>query len=183
MNARVRNRLTVFGLLWGLALASFPAVFAFNDPFTLSPFLVAAFSCSALSGAAGMLLAGRWASGSGEMSRSGRPGVLITVSAGVLQGVVSCVLATLSIWFFLAVNISGFSAARPGAISNLVTSPGIFEMSGIAAQAIFVYSLVAGLLLSPVSGSLLLWMARGDRPMSHPPQSRVAGISHRKGDT
>lgn len=156
MNARVRNRLIALGLLWGLALAVFPAALAFDDPFTLSPFLVSAFACSALSGAAGAFLAGKWASGSGVLSRGERPGVLLTLSAGALQGMVFCVLVSVSVWVFLAINISGFSTATPGAVFNLLRNPGIFEMSGIAARAIFAYSLVSGLLLSPVTGSLLL---------------------------
>ncbi len=161
MNARIRNRLIASGLLWGLALAVFPAALAFDDPFILSPFLVSAFACSALSGAAGALLAGRWASG--PLSRGKRSGVLPTVSAGVLHGVVFCVLASISIWLFLAINISGFSAATPGAVFNLVRSPEIFEMSAIAAQAIFAYSLVIGLLLSPISGSLILRASRMEK--------------------
>lgn len=158
MNAKVRNRLIAFGLLWGLALAALPAAFAFDDPFTVSPFLVSAFVASALSGAAGALLAGRWASS--RASRRGRSGIVVALSAGALHGLFFCVLASLSIWVCLAVNISGFSTATPGNILNLVSNPGIFEMSGIAARAIFAYSLAVGLLLSPVSGSLLLRVAR-----------------------
>lgn len=160
MNFIARNRgLIVFGVVWGLFLAALPAVFAFDDPFTLSPFLVSAFVCSILAGVAGALLAGRWISG-----RSGkvRPGMLAALFAGVLHGVVFGVLAAISIWLCLAVNISGFSTATPGSIFNLVENPGIFEMSGIAARAIFVYALVAGMVLSPISGSVILRAVRVD---------------------
>ncbi len=171
MNAGTRNRIIVFGLLWGLALAGFPVVFAFDGPFTLRPFLISAFGCSALAGAAGAFLAGRWAS-----DRAGeRPGTCAALSAGVLHGVVFSVLASLSIWVCLAVNISGFSAAS-GNILNLVGSPGIFEMSGVAAGAIFAYSLAVGLPLSPLSGILLLRAARtGDGKRMESPDSGIHG--------
>lgn len=153
MSFVAKNRgLIVFGVVWGLVLAALPAVFAFDDPFTLSPFLVSAFLCSALAGVAGALLAGRWV--------SGRSGVFAALVAGVLHGVVSSLLASISIWICLAVNISGFSTATPGNVFNLAANPGIFEMSGIAAQAIFVYSLAVGLFLSPLSGGFVLRMMR-----------------------
>ncbi|MGH3086148.1 MAG: hypothetical protein ACRDSJ_02370, partial [Rubrobacteraceae bacterium] len=141
MNARVRKRVISFGLLWGLVLAVFPAMVAFDDPFSLSPFLVSAFASSALSGAAGALLAGRWASGADSLSRDKRPGVLLTVSAGALQGLVFCVLVSVSVWVLLAINISGFSVGTPGGVLNLLRNPAIFEMSGIAARAVFAYSI------------------------------------------
>lgn len=125
MNSIVRScGLIVFGALWGMVLAALPAGFAFDDLFTVSPFLVSAFVCS--------ILAGRWFSG-----RSGkvRAGVLAALFAGVSHGVVFAVLASVSIWLCLAVNISGFSTATPGDIFNLVENPGIFAMSGIAARA------------------------------------------------
>ncbi len=160
MNFIARNRrLIVFGVAWGLFLAALPAVFAFGDPFTLSPFLVSAFLCSILAGVAGALLAWRWVSG-----RSGkvRPGMLAALFAGVSHGVVFGVLASVSIWICLAVNISGFSTATPGNIFNLVENPGIFAMSGIAARANFVYALACGMVFSPISGSLILRAVRAD---------------------
>ncbi|CAN5438182.1 MAG: hypothetical protein M3494_14815 [Actinomycetota bacterium] len=149
MDFIARNRgLIVFGVVWGLVLAALPAVFAFDDPFTLSPFLVSAFVCSALAGVVGATLAGRWV--------SGRSGMLASLFAGILHGVVFSVFASLTIWICLAVNISGFSTATPGNIFNLVSNPGIFAMSGVAAWAIFVYSLAAGMVLSLISGSFIL---------------------------
>lgn len=154
MDFILRNRgLVAFGAVWGLVLAALPAVFAFDDPFSLSPFLVSAFVCSTLAGIVGALLAGRWV--------SGRSGVFAALMAGVSHGVVFSVLASLSIWVCLAVNISGFSVATPGNVFNLVSSPGIFAMSGVAARAIFLYALVVGIVLSPVSGGFVLRMVRG----------------------
>ncbi|MBA2691273.1 MAG: hypothetical protein H0U65_02095 [Rubrobacter sp.] len=148
----------VFGLVWGVALAVVPAVFAFDDPFTLSPFLVSAFVCSALAGVVGALVAAAWASR--RMVRGGGSGMLASVFAGVVHGLGFSVAASVSIWICLAVNISGFSTATPGNIFNLFGNPGIFEMRGIAARAIFVYTLAVGMVLSPVSGALVLRAVR-----------------------
>lgn len=142
----------VFGVVWGFALAALPAFFAFDDPFTLSPFLVSAFVCSMLAGVAGALFAGKWV--------SGRTGLFAGVFAGILHGVVFSVAVSVGVWICLAVNISGFSTAAPGNIFNLVGNPGIFEMSGIAAWAIFLYTLAAGVVLSPISGGVILRMSR-----------------------
>jgi hypothetical protein len=158
MDSTFRNRLVVFGLVWGLALAAFPAVFAFDDPFTVSPFLVAAFLCAALAGAAGALTGGKWLLG-----RSKGSGAFTVLFAGILHGTVCGILASLSIWVCLAVNISGFSAATPGDISNLLRDPGIFFVSGVAALAVLLYSLVAGVLLSPVAGFAILRASGGAR--------------------
>ena len=155
MTSSVRNRLLAFGALWGLVLAVLPAVLAFDDRFVLSPFLAAAFACAALSGALGTLIAGRRAS-----TGIGRRGLLGVSGVGALQGLVSGTLASLSIWFALAVTISGFSAGSPGEILDLLRRPEIFVESGIAAVAVLVYALIVGILLSPVVGAVLCRLVR-----------------------
>ena len=104
MTSSIRNRLILTGVLWGLVLAALPAVLAF-DRFALSPFLVAAFVCAGLSGAAGAVVAGRRAM---DLVR-GRRGLLAVSGIGAVQGLVSGVLAAFSIWLALSVTISGFS--------------------------------------------------------------------------
>lgn len=158
MSSSVRNRLVCIGLLWGAALAVFPAFFAFDDPFTLSPFLVCALLCSALAGIFAALSAGRWTLG--RVARDGRTGFFVPALSGTIHGVLFGLLVSFSVWVCLAVNISGFSTATPGNISNLVTEPGIFLVSGVAAGAVLAYALAAGLLLSPLTGAVILRAAR-----------------------
>ena len=155
MTSSVRNRLLLLGALWGLVLALLPAVLAFDDRFVLSPFLVAAFVCAGLSGAVGALVAGRRAA-----NGSTRRGLLAVSGVGALQGLVSGTLAALSIWLALTVTISGFSAGSPGEILDLLRRPEIFVESAIAAIAIFAYTLIVGMLLSPVVGAVLCRLVR-----------------------
>lgn len=159
MIVSVRNQLILLGALWGFVLALAPALVAFEDPFTLSPFLVSAFLRAALSGAAGTVLAGRLAvrlpSGEGWLRK-----IMFALPVGALQGLVTGILATLSIWLAMAVNMSGFSVASPARILRLVESSALFQQSFIVAFAVFVYSLIVAILLSPVSGTLVSWTVR-----------------------
>ena len=156
MTSSVRNRLLLLGALWGLVLAVLPALLAFDDRFVLSSFLVVAFVCASLSGAVGALVAGRRAAA----PSSTRQGLLAISSVGALQGLVSGTLAALSIWLALAITISGFSAGSPGEILDLLRRPEIFVESAIAAIAVFAYTLVVGMLLSPVVGAVLCRLVR-----------------------
>lgn len=156
MISSVRNRLLLFGALWGLVLAVLPAVLAFDDRFVLSPFLVAAFVCAGLSGSVGALVAGCRVAATG----STRQGLLAVSSVGALQGLVSGTLAALSIWLALAITISGFSAGSPSEILDLLRRPEIFIESSIAAIAVFAYTLIVGTLLSPVVGAVLCRLVR-----------------------
>ena len=108
-----------------------------------------------MSGAAGAVVAGRRAS-----RRSGR-GWVFASGIGALQGIVAAALAALSIWLALTATMTGFSPAAPARILTLFTSPAIFLQSVLAAVVIFAYAASAGLLLSPLVGSAILWLMRG----------------------
>lgn len=159
MTSSVRNRLILSGALWGIVLAALPAVLAF-DRFALSPFLVAAFVCAGLSGAAGAVVAGRRAMG----LVSGSRGLLAVFGIGALQGLVSGVLAAFSIWLALSITISGFSVGSPGEIFDLLRRPEIFVESAVAATAILFYAVVVGALLSPVVGAVICRLVRRREP-------------------
>lgn len=63
----------------------------------------------------------------------------------------------------MTINMSGFSEENLGEllkILNIFREPLIWLESLIVAVAVFVYALVAGLLLSPVSGAAIRWLAR-----------------------
>lgn len=156
MTPHARNRLLLLGALWGLALAAVPAALAF-DRFSLSPFLISAFLCAALSGAAGALVAGRRAAGS-------RPGGWSILGAGALQGLVTALLAALSIWVALTATMAGFSTASPLEVLDLLTEPGIFMQSAVAAIAVFTYYAAVGLLLSPLIGTVIVRVVRAREP-------------------
>ena len=55
MKTRVRNRLLLFGVLWGLVL-SVPPALTMTDPYQLTGLLVTGLACAALSGCAGTLV-------------------------------------------------------------------------------------------------------------------------------
>ena len=148
-----RNALTLFGALWGLFLALLPAFLAF-DGFALSPFLLATLFLSALSGAVGAVVAGRWAS-----RRVERASLSAASGTGALQGIVTAVLAAPLIWIALTATMTGFSPAAPERILVLLTDPSIFLQSALAAVVVFVYAALAGLLLSPLVGSVILKLA------------------------
>jgi hypothetical protein len=155
MIACTRNRLIVLGVLWELVLVVLPAVLAFNDRFVLSPFLVTALACAALSGAVGVFVAGRWVTGSVKR------GLLAVSGIGALQGLVSGTLA-FSLWIALSVTISGFSVGSPGEILDLLRQPAIFVEGAVAAIAVFVYTVAVGIVLFPVIGAVICRLVRGD---------------------
>ena len=157
MSTTSRNRLTLAGALWGLTLALLPAAFAF-DGFSLSPFLVAALLLSALGGAGGALVAGRRAA-----RRTTGRGWAAASGIGALQGIVGAAIASLCIWLALTATMTGFSPDAPGRILVLFGEPGIFLQSALAALVIFAYATLVGLLLSPLVGAAVMFLARGTR--------------------
>ncbi len=140
-------------------LAAFPAVLAF-DRFALSPFLVAAFACAGLSGAAGAVVTGRRAVGSDPESR----GLIAVSGVGAVQGLVSGVLAAFSIWLALPITISGLSVGSSGEILDLLQRPEIFIESAVAVIAILIYTIAVGALLSPVVGAVICHLVRRREP-------------------
>ena len=154
MVSRVRNRLLALGALWGLLLAIFPAVLAF-DRFAISPFLISAFVCAGVSGAIGMLLAGRRVAA----TLDGR-GLLPAVRIGVLHGLVSAAFAAVTIWLALTVTIFGFSVGSPSEILDLFRRPAIVIEGAIAAIAVFVYTATVRTILSPVVGMAIRRIVR-----------------------
>ena len=73
---------------------------------------------------------------------------------GAVQGIVAGTLAALLFWTVMAVAISGFTLRGPVELSVLM-SPRIFLGSFFVAFSAFVYTLVGGLLLGPLSGPLV----------------------------
>lgn len=157
MRPGTRNRLLLLGALWGIVLAAVPAALAF-DGFSVSPFLISAFVCVALSGAAGALVAGRRAADLGR----GMLGV------GVLQGLVTALLAAPSVWVALTATMAGFSTASPLEILNLFTDPEIFLQSALAALAVFVYFGAVGLVAAPLTGTVIVRVVRAGDPARLP---------------
>ena len=154
MVSGVRNRLLALGALWGLLLAIFPAGLAF-DRFALSPFLISVFICAGFSGAVSMLFAGLRVAA----TPAGR-GLFAAVRIGVLQGLISAVLAAVTIWLALTVTISGFSVGSPSEILDLFRRPAIFVEGAIGAIAVLVYTAAVGTLLSPVVGAAIRRIVR-----------------------
>src|SRR5215210_9064786 len=148
MMALTRNRLLVIGVLWGLLLASVPAL-VMTSPYRLTGFLVAGLVCAALSGCIGTLAAGRRAAKSAE-----RSGFLAGVGTGAFQGFVGGVIVALLLWALMAVTISGFTLRNPVELSVLM-SPRVFMGSFFVALSAFVYTFVGGLLLGPLFGTLV----------------------------
>ncbi len=144
-------------------MAAVPSLVAFDDPFTVSPFLIAAHVCAGASGAVGFWLAGRRVAQS-ETTGDGWPqSVLKILGAGVFQALAAAPLAALSIWLMMAINMSGFSEENLGELLNILNifrEPSIWLESLIVAQAVFIYAVVVGLLLSPVSGIAIRRMSR-----------------------
>jgi hypothetical protein len=158
MSSVARHRLLLLGAQWGAVMAAVPSVVAFDDPFTISPFLVAAHLCAAASGAFGFWLAGRRAADSGAFG-----GVAKVLGTGAFQALAAAPLAALSIWLMMAINMSGFSEENLDELSkilNIFRRPEIWLESSIVALAVFVYAVVVGLLLSPVSGVAIRLLAR-----------------------
>lgn len=163
MNAFTRNLLISAGALWGLVMAVIPAEVAFRGPMTLSPFLVTAFLGAAFSAAAGFLFAGWMAlrKRSGKESRT--RWVVSGILTGALQTLVTGALATIWAWLAITVTMSGFSIVTPGNILRLVQTPDLFVQGWIVGRAVLTYSLVVGLLLSPLTGFFIYRLARGKR--------------------
>lgn len=163
MNVHTRNSLLIFGSVWGFVLAAIPAITIWENPFVIGPFLAAALISATLSGAIGTLIAGRRA-----MNYSHVFPAALWIS--VLQGLVAGTLAGLLIWLEMTINISGFTAATPAKISNLVLKPHLFLESSIVGIAVFVYTLTAAAAFSPIVGSLIYWMVHHqDKPPAEEP--------------
>ncbi|MGI9048389.1 MAG: hypothetical protein ACR2GU_03260 [Rubrobacteraceae bacterium] len=162
MSKRERNLLLLAGALWGFALAVVSSALAFGDPFSLSPFLVSAYLCAALSSAAGAWVAGDLARRTRRReTRLGR--FFATLLVGIVQALVAAPLAALSIWGALTINISGFSVENLEEVSKVLDifrDPLLFAQGLVAAEAILAYSLLVGLLLSPVVGATVNRLTR-----------------------
>ena len=154
MVSSTRNLLLAAGALWGFVLALVPAMVAFDGPLNLSPFLVSALLCAALSGALGTWTSGRWANQTrSHRSKEGWPKWLLSgFLTGSLQALAVGVLATLSIWLAMTITMTGFSTATPKAIYLLVSQPSMFLQSAIVARTVLVYALLAGVALAPLTG-------------------------------
>jgi hypothetical protein len=148
MAAGVRNSLFLIGALWGLLLASVPAL-VMTNPYRLTGFLVAGLVCAVLSGCIGTLAAGRRSAKS-----AGRSGFLAGIGTGACQGFVGGSVAALLIWVLMAVTISGFTLRNPVELSVLM-SPRVFMGSFFVALSAFVYTFLGGLLLGPLFGTLV----------------------------
>lgn len=156
MRCGIRTRLFVFGVLWGLVLTVVPAVIVFENPFAVSPFLVAAHLCAASSGAVGALLAG-------GVADDLPGGLLAALGIGALFALVTAPLAALSIWASLTINISGFSLENGKEVAkflDVLREPGLWVQSSVAAVAVLVYAAVVGLMLAPVTGVVILRISR-----------------------
>ena len=97
--------------------------------------------------------------GSGGWTR----GASRILATGVLQALAAAPLAAISIWLMMAINMSGFSEENLGELLNILNifrESTIWLESLIVAQAVFVYAVVVGLLLSPVSGMAIRRMSR-----------------------
>ena len=149
MTLTVRNRLLPLGTLWRLLLAAVPALLM-TSPYQLTGLLVAGLVCAALSGSLGTLVAGRRSVKKG----GGRSGLLAGFGAGALQGLVGGVVAALLIWALMAITLSGFTLRNPVELSVLM-SPTVFIGSFFVALSAFIYTLVGGLLLSSIFGTLI----------------------------
>lgn len=149
MSVNVRNRLLALGALWGVLLASVPAL-VMTRPYRLSGFLVAAFACAALSGCVGTLAAGRRAA---AIRRKGAT-LLAGLKTGLFQGLVGGAFAALLIWALMALTLSGFTLEDPVELAVL-TSPRVFLGSFFVSLSVFLYAVAGGLLLGPAFGTLV----------------------------
>ena len=162
MTASVRNRLLTLGFLWGILLAAVPAL-VMTDPYRLSGLLVASLVCAVLSGCVGTLAAGRRAAHLAARSGgAGRSSLLAGVRTGASQGLVGGGIAALIFWGIMAVSISGFTLQNPIELSVLM-EPDVFLGSFFVALSVFLYTLVGGLLLGPVFGTLVNRTVRAGR--------------------
>ncbi|WP_041328423.1 hypothetical protein [Rubrobacter xylanophilus] len=144
----MRN-LLVLGAAWGALLALPPAALMAGEP-GAAP--LAALLGAALAGALGTLAAARALSG-------GRGGFRALLGFGALQGLSGGGVAAVLVWGVMAVSIAGLSPAEPGGLSALMR-PAVFVGSFFVALSAFVYALLAGLLLGPVLGLLVIRLLR-----------------------
>lgn len=150
MVSNARNRLLLLGALWGLILASLPAL-VMSDGESISAFLPVALLFAALSGAVGTAVAGRRA----ERAPGAVGSPLVSgVKTGAVQGLVGGTVAALLFYALMAVTISGYSPGG-GAEASVLMSPRVFLGSFFVALSVFVYSLAGGLLLGPLFGPLV----------------------------
>ena len=156
MMATVRNRLIFLGALWGALLAALPTL-VMAKPYRLSGFLAAALLCAVLSGCVGTLAAGRRAA-----SRKAGGGALAGLRTGFFQGLVGAAVAAVLMWALMAITLSGFGLDRRFAVAELM-SPRVFLGSFFVALSAFVYTLVGGLLLGPLFGTLVNHFVRGEQ--------------------
>ncbi len=77
-----------------------------------------------------------------------------TLGRMLTPGVVAGTLAALLLWLVIAVTIPGFTLRDPVGLPVLMT-PGSFLGSVFVTLSAFVYTLVGGLLLSSMFGSLV----------------------------
>jgi hypothetical protein len=129
-------------------LATAPTL-VMTDPYRLTGFLFVALLCAALSGAAGTLVAGRWASG-----RTVRSGFWAGFGTGAVQGLTGGGVAGLLFWALMAVSISGFTLRNPVELSVFM-EPDIFMGSFFVSLSAFLYTFAGGLLLAPAFGTLI----------------------------
>lgn len=163
MSSFARNILLSAGGLWGFVMALVPAEFAFAGSLRISPFLVSAFLCAALSGALGTWVAGRWASRSSNLRDDAGwlRWLLSGLTTGLLQAVVIGSAAALSIWLAMTVTMTGFSTAEPSTLYTLVSQPSIFLQSAIVGRYVLIYALIFGVLLAPFTGLAINRLAVG----------------------
>jgi hypothetical protein len=152
MNASVRNRLLILGVVWGVLLAAVPAIVMADRP---GGFLIAALACAAASGAVGTLAAG------GRAARTVGSGALLSgLGTGFLQGLIGGGLAAIQVWAIMAVSISGLTLADLAEVSRMMR-PGVFLGATFVALSAFLYALAGGLLLGPAFGVIVNRTARG----------------------
>jgi len=157
MSPRSRNRLLLLGALWGLLLAA-PAALVMAD----RPSVLVAVSVlfAGASGAIGTLLAGRRAAlRAARSSKPRRPWALAGLGTGLAQGLFGGAVAASLFWVLMTVIISGFSFARPVPPSAL-TEPSVLLGSFFVALSAFGYAVAGGVLLGPLSGTLINRISR-----------------------
>jgi len=150
-----RNKLLLLGSVEGLVLALPAALLMADRP---SGLVLVAVACAALSGAAGTLLAGRWAV-LRRGSAKARGGILGGLGTGLAQGCFGGLVAAALFWAVMTVIITGFSFARPVPPSAL-TEPSVLLGSFFVALSAFGYAVVGGLLLGPLFGTLVNRISR-----------------------
>ena len=153
MSVAVRNRLLGLGVLWGLLLAALPVV-VMARPYRLSGFLIAGLVCAVLSGGAGTLIAGRWATRRAGRGDGARSWILAGLGTGLFQGLFGGAFAAFMIWALMSVTLSGFTLWRPVELSELM-SPRVFLGSFFVSLSVFLYALAGGVLLGPAFGTLV----------------------------